>query len=135
MGLFIFFFFNICSLGFAEIIILSSCDSKQDTFKKNEYILDLEKSLMTRNFIYDYKTYKKHRITDIKTKRENSITRFIYIENEFILSDKIGYPQFYTQLLFEKNNPIIKVKTVIDNEIGISIISECKRVEKFDKKT
>jgi hypothetical protein len=122
-------------LGFAEIIILSSCDSKQDTFKKNEYILDLEKSLMTRNFIYDYKTYKKHRITDIKTKRENSITRFIYIENEFILSDKIGYPQFYTQLLFKIDDPTIRIKTVVNNEEGISKMSNCKKIEKFKKES
>ena len=34
----------------AEIIILSDCDSKKDGFLKNEYILDLNKSLMTRNY-------------------------------------------------------------------------------------
>ena len=45
-------------------------------FLKNEYILDLEKSLMIRNFIYDAKTYKKYKLTDLSTKKENSITRF-----------------------------------------------------------
>ena len=45
----------------AEIIILSSCDNKKDGFLKNEYILDLEKSLMTRNFIYNSKSYKKYK--------------------------------------------------------------------------
>ena len=39
----------------SEIIILSSCDNKKDGFLKNEYILDLEKSLMTRNFVYNEK--------------------------------------------------------------------------------
>ena len=36
------------------------------------------------------------------------------------LTDKIGYPQFYTQLLFEIDNPNIMIKTVINNEEGIS---------------
>jgi hypothetical protein len=42
----------------AEIMILSSCDNKKDGFLKNEYILDLEKSLMTRNFVYSEKNLK-----------------------------------------------------------------------------
>ena len=33
---------------------------------------------MTRNYIYDNKTYKKYRITDLSIKKENSIERFIY---------------------------------------------------------
>lgn len=131
----IFFFLTIYSSAESEIIILSDCNSNQETFKKNEYILDLEKSLMIRNFIYDNKTYKRLRVTDLKTKKENSIKRFIYSENNFILSEKIGYPQFYTQLLFEKNSLDIKVKTVIDNEIGISILSKCKKKENFDNKS
>jgi hypothetical protein len=134
-SLLIIFFLNIFTFSFAEIIILSSCDSKKDTFLKNEYILDLEKSLMTRNFIYDHKTYKKHKITDIKTKKENSITRFIYKENNFILSEKIGYPQFFTQLFFEKDSLVVKLKTVINKEAGISILSKCKKIDNFDKKT
>jgi hypothetical protein len=44
----------------AEIIILSSCDNKKDGFLKNEYILDLEKSSMTRNYVYNEKTFKKY---------------------------------------------------------------------------
>ena len=54
----------------AEIIILSSCDNKKDGFLKNEYILDLEKSLMTRNFVYNNKTFKKYRITDLSIKKK-----------------------------------------------------------------
>ena len=62
----------------AEIIILSSCDNKKDGFLKNEYILDLEKSLMTRNFVYNNKTFKKYRVTDLSVKKENTLTKFIY---------------------------------------------------------
>ena len=119
----------------AEIIILSSCDNKKDGFLKNEYILDLEKSLMTRNFVYNNKTFKKYRITDLSVKKENTLTKFIYQEDDKILTDKIGYPQFYTQLLFEIDNPNIMIKTVINNEEGISLMSSCKKIERFEKES
>ena len=99
----------------SEIIILSSCDNKKDGFLKNEYILDLEKSLMTRNFVYNEKTFKKYRVTDLSVKKKNSLSRYIYKEDNKILKDKVGYPQFYTQLLFEKDKPNIMIKTVINN--------------------
>jgi len=119
----------------AEIIILSACDNKKDGFLKNEYILDLEKSLMTRNFVYNNKTFKKYRVTDLSIKKENTLTKFIYQENDKILTDKIGYPQFYTQLLFEIDSPNIMIKTVINNEEGISFMSSCKKIERFEKES
>ena len=119
----------------SEIIILSSCDNKKDGFLKNEYILDLEKSLMTRNFVYNEKTFKKYRVTDLSVKKKNSLSRYIYKEDNKILTDKVGYPQFYTQLLFEKDKPNIMIKTVINNEEGISLMSNCKKIEKFDKES
>jgi len=119
----------------AEIIIFSACENKKDGFLKNEYILDLEKSLMTRNFVYNNKTFKKYRVTDLSVKKENTSTKFIYQENDKILTDKIGYPQFYTQLLFEIDNPNIMIKTVINNEEGISFMSSCKKIEKFEKES
>ena len=54
----------------AEIIILSSCDNKKDGFLKNEYILDLEKLLMIRNYVYNEKTFKKYRVTDLSVKKK-----------------------------------------------------------------
>ena len=125
--------FNISFYSFAEIIILSECKNNKDTFKKNEYVIDLNKSLMTRNFIYDKKTYKKYKLTDINIQKENSITRFIYEENNSILTDKIGYPQFYTQLHFERDSLEVKIKTVINDEYGTQILSKCKKIEIFDK--
>ena len=119
----------------AEIIILSSCDNNKDGFLKNEYILNLEKSLMTRNYVYNSKTFKKYRVTDLSVKKENTLTRFIYQEDNKILTDKIGYPQFYTQLLFEIDNPNIMTKTVINNEEGISLMSKCKKIERFEKES
>ena len=116
--------------SYAETIILSSCDNKKDGFLKNEYILDLKKSLMTRSYTYNDRTFKKYKMTDLSVKKTNTIERFIYIENDLILTDKIGYPQFYTQLLFKIDDPTIKIKTVINNEEGITELSNCKKVER-----
>jgi len=121
--------------SFAETIILSSCDNKKDGFLKNEYILDLEKLLLTRNYVYNQETYKKYRITDLSVKKENTLTRFIYRQEGKILTDKLGYPQFYTQLLFEIDSPNIMIKTVINNEEGISSMSNCKKIERFEKES
>ena len=128
-------FLSVNTPSFSEMMILSKCKSLKDSFIKNEYIIDLEKSLMIRNYIYDNKTYKKYRVTDLSIKKENSIERFIYDEENLILTDKVGYPQFYTQLVFEKNNPIIKVKTVINNEAATSKMSTCSKVEIFEKES
>ena len=54
----------------AEKIILSKCDSRKDGFLKNEYILDLGQSLMIRNYIFDERTFNKHRITDLGVKKK-----------------------------------------------------------------
>ena len=96
----------------AKIIILSSCDNDKDGFLKNEYILNLEKSSMTRNYVYNEKTFKKYRVTDLSVKKKNTSTRFIYQEKGKILTDKLGYPQFYTQLVFEKNKSLIKASSI-----------------------
>jgi hypothetical protein len=90
---------------------------------------------MTRNFVYNEKTFKKYRVTDLSVKKKNSLSRYIYKEDNKILTDKVGYPQFYTQLLFEKDKPNIMIKTVINNEEGISLMSNCKKIERFDKES
>jgi hypothetical protein len=120
---------------FSEIMILTGCKNLNDGFIKNEYILNFEKSLMTRNYIYDNKTYKKHKITDLSIKKENTLQRFLYIEKNLIFTDKVGYPQFYTQLVFKKNNHMINIKTVINGEEAISKISTCNKVELFEKES
>ena len=118
-------YLSVNTSAFSEIMILSKCKSLKDGFIKNEYTLDLEKSLMIRNYIYDNKTYKKYRVTDLSIKKENSIERFIYEEEEFILTDKVGYPQFFTQLMFKKNSPIINIKTVINKQKNVYEIYNC----------
>jgi len=119
----------------SEIIIMSACDDKQDEFLKNEYILNLNELIMTRNYIYKEKTYQKYKITDLSVKKKNSYVRNIYEENGKILTHKHGYPQFYTQILFEKGKQEIFMKTVLNDEVGISKISTCKKIEKFKKES
>jgi len=119
----------------SEIIIMSACDDKQDEFLKNEYILNLNELIMTRNYVYKEKTYQKYRLTDLSVKKSNSYVRNIYQEGEEILTYKHGYPQFYTQILFKKGNQEIFMKTVLNDEEGISKISTCKKIEKFNKES
>ena len=110
---------------------MSLCDDKQDEFLKNEYILNLNESIMTRNYIYKERTYQKYKKTDLSVKKSNSYVRNIYEEDGKIFTYKHGYPQFYTQILFEKGKQEIFMKTVLNNETGLSIISRCKKIEKF----
>ncbi len=119
----------------SEVIIMSLCNDQQDEFIKNEYILNLNELIMTRNYIYKEKTYQKYRITDLSVKKKNSYVRNIYEENGKILTHKHGYPQFYTQILFEKGKQEIFMKTVLNDEVGISKISTCKKIEKFEKES
>ena len=119
----------------SEIIIMRACDDKQDEFLKNEYILNLDELIMIRNYVYKEKTFQKYRLTDLSVKKSNSYIRNIYEEGGKILTHKHGYPQFYTQILFEKGKKEIYMKTVLNNEEGISKISTCKKIEKFEKES
>tara|TARA_B100001063_G_C16703416_1_gene523863 strand:- start:410 stop:841 length:432 start_codon:yes stop_codon:yes gene_type:complete len=119
----------------SEIIILSECDDKQDEFLKNEYIFNLNELIMTRNYIYKENTFKKYKVTDLSVKKSNSYVRNIYEEDGKILTHKHGYPQFYTQIYFEKEKKEIFMKTVLNNEEGVSKISTCKSIEKFENES
>ena len=119
----------------SEIIIMSACDDKQDEFLKNEYILNLNELIMTRNYVYKEKTYQKYKLTDLSVKKSNTYVRNIYEEDGKILTHKHGYPQFYTQILFEKDKKEIFIKTVLNDEEGISKISTCKKIEKFQNES
>jgi len=119
----------------AEKIIFSSCDGKKDGFLKNEYILDLDQLLMVRNYVFDDKTYNKHKITDLTIKKKNKVERLIYKEGNKIFTEKLGYPQFFSQLVFEIDNPQIKIKTIINNEEAFDLISTCKKLDRFEKES
>ena len=131
---FILIFFTFLKLD-AEIIILSKCDHKEDGFLKNEYILNLNELTMTRNYVYNEKTYQKYRITDLRVKKSNSYIRNIYEEGGRILTLKHGYPQFYTQILFEKDKQEIFIKAVLNDIESVSKVSTCKKIEKFDRQS
>ena len=135
--LFLIFSILILSLTktYSEIIVLSKCDHKEDEFLKNEYILNLNELLMTRNYVYTEKTYQKYRITDLSVKKSNTYVRNIYEENDKIFTLRHGYPQFYTQILFYKEKPEIFMKSVLNEIEGISKISTCKKIEKFDQQS
>ena len=128
-------FFFISLNSYSEIIVLSECDHKEDKFLKNEYILNLNELILTRNYVYTEKTYQKYRLTDLSVKKSNTYVRNIYEENGKILTLKHGYPQFYTQILFEKNKPDIFMKAVLNDIESLSKISTCKKIEKFDQQS
>ena len=135
---FLIFFLSFFFISFnsqSEIIVLSKCDHKEDDFLKNEYILNLNELIMTRNYVYNEKTYQKYKITDLSVKKKNSYVRNIYEENGKIFTLKHGYPQFYTQILFYKEKPEIFMKSVLNDIEGISKISTCKKIEKFDQQS
>mgnify|MGYP001204702942 FL=1 len=132
--LFIIFFFIHFGVN-AEIIILSKCDHKEDGFLKNEYILNLNELIMTRNYVFNQKTYQKYRNTDLSVKKSNSYVRNIYEEDGKILTLKHGYPQFYTQILFEKDKQEIFIKAVLNDIESISKVSTCEKIEKFDNQS
>ena len=133
-ALIIFILFSLTK-SYSEIIVLSKCDHKEDSFLKNEYILNLNELTMTRNYVYNEKTYQKYRITDLSVKKSNTYVRNIYQEDKKILTLKHGYPQFYTQILFEKDKQDILIKAVLNDVESISKISTCKKKEKFDQQS
>ena len=90
---------------------------------------------MTRNYVYNEKTYQKYRITDLSVKKSNTYVRNIYQEEGKILTLKHGYPQFYTQILFEKDKPDIYIKAVLNDVESLSKMSTCEKIEKFDQQS
>ena len=95
---FLFFFQNLT----AETIVFKDCSSKNYNYEKNDYILDLEKELMTREFVYTNDSYEKLRLNDISIKKKNKTTKGVTKINDLIVSEIAGYPAFYTQLIFNE---------------------------------
>ena len=132
MRVFLILFFCIYSnFLFAEILVFKNCKSKNYEFEKNEYRIDIDKGLMTREFIYTDETYERLRFDDIRVKKENETTRVIIRENGLIISEISGYPAFYTQMIFDTFDKTIKLKSVLNNSEGISIISNCEKIIKY----
>ena len=129
--LFIFFFQFLILNSFADVIVFKNCKNENYTYEKNEYTLDLSKGIMTREFIYDEDSYKKLRLNDINIKKENITNKGIAEENDLIVSEISGYPAFYTQMIFDTFDKTIKIKSVLNNTEGISVVSKCEKVIKY----
>ena len=127
------FILMICfpSVLFAEILVFKNCTSKHYNFEKNDYKLDLNKGQMIREFTYTDETYERLRLNDMRVEKENTSTKGITKENGEIISEISGYPAFYTQMIFDTFDKTIKLKSVLNNTEGISILSNCKKIIKY----
>ena len=119
------------SVLFAEILVFKNCTSKDYDFEKNDYKLDLKKGQMIREFTYTDETYERLRLNDMRVKKENTSTKGITKENGEIISEISGYPAFYTQMIFDTFDKTIKLKSVLNNTEGISILSNCEKIIKY----
>ena len=127
------FILMICfpSVLFAEILLFKNCTSKDYDYEKNDYKLDLNKGQMIREFIYTDETYERLRLNDMRVEKENTSTKGITKENGEIISEISGYPAFYTQMIFDTFDKTIKLKSVLNNTEGISILSNCEKIIKY----
>jgi len=119
------------SVLFAEILVFKNCTSKDYDFEKNDYKLDLKKGQMIREFTYTDETYQRLRLNDMRVEKENTSTKGITKENGEIISEISGYPAFYTQMIFDTFDKTIKIKSVLNNTEGISILSNCEKIIKY----
>ena len=117
----------------AEIIVFKDCSSEQYKYEKNDYTIDLKKELMTREFVYSEESYKKLRLNDMTIKKENKTSKGVAKIAGLIVSEISGYPAFYTQLIFDDLEKSIKIKNVLNNTEGVSLISRCQKIIKFKK--
>ena len=129
--LLILFFQLSFSSSFAEILVFKNCSNKDFSFEKNEYKIDIERGVMTREFIYSNETYESLRLNDARVKKENSNTKGISKIDGQIISEISGYPAFYTQIIFDTFDKAIKIKSVLNNTEGISVISKCEKIIKY----
>ena len=119
------------SFLFAEMLVFKNCKSKDYDFEKNDYKLDLKKGQMIREFTYTDETYERLRLNDMRIEKENTSTKGITKENGEIISEISGYPAFYTQMIFDTFDKTIKLKSVLNNTEGISILSNCEKIIKY----
>ena len=119
------------SSSFAEILVFKNCTNKDFSFEKNEYMLDVENGIMTREFVYSDETYQRLRLNDASVKKENSNIKGIAKVDGQIISEISGYPAFYTQMIFDIFDKSIKIKSVLNNTEGISVVSRCEKIIKY----
>ena len=115
----------------AEILVFKNCTSENYEFEKNEYKIDINKGVMIREFTYTDETYERLRLNDMRVEKENTTTKGITKENGEIISEISGYPAFYTQMIFDTFDKTIKLKSVLNNIEGISVLSKCEKIIKY----
>ena len=115
----------------AEILVFKNCTNKYYKFEKNEYKIDIDKGIMVRDFIYTDKTYERLRMNDMRIKKENTSTKRVTRENGEIMTEISGYPAFYTQMIFDTFDKTIKLKSVLNNTEGVSILSNCEKIIRY----
>ena len=115
----------------ADIFIFKNCTNEDFTFKKNEYRLDVEKGIMIREFVYSDETYERLRLNDARVEKKNTTTKGITKIDGQIISEISGYPTFYTQMIFDTFDKTIKIKSVLNNTEGISVVSRCEKIIKY----
>ena len=93
--------------------------------------MDVEKGIMKREYIYTDETYEKLRMNDARIEKENTSTKGIAKVDGEIISEISGYPAFYTQMIFDTFDKTIKIKSVLNNTEGISILSNCEKIIKY----
>jgi phage terminase large subunit len=119
------------SSSFAEILVFKNCTSEDYEFEKNEYKIDIAKGIMIRDFVYTDNTYERLRMNDMRVKKENTSTKGVTKKNGEIITEISGYPAFYTQMIFDTFDKTIKIKSVLNNTEGISILSNCEKIVKY----
>ena len=124
-------FFLFSSSLSAEIIVFKNCKSEDYEFEKNEYKIDINKGIMIREFVYTDETYQRLRMNDIRIQKENTSTKGVAKENGEIITEISGYPAFYTQMIFDTFDKTIKLKSVLNNTEGISILSNCDKIIRY----
>jgi phage terminase large subunit len=115
----------------AEILVFKNCTNKNYKFEKNEYKIDIDKGIMIRDFIYTDETYERLRMNDMRIKKENTSTKRVARENGEIMTEISGYPAFYTQMIFDTFDKTIKLKSVLNNTEGVSILSNCEKIIRY----
>ena len=94
---------------------MSVCDDKQDEFLKNEYILNMNELIMTRNYVYKEKTYRKYKLTDLSV---------IYFTGAWVEGMNIG-----THTILGNNDHKISVLLSEQMTIARSLIRGLRAVE------
>ena len=70
-------------------------------------------------------------MNDTRVEKENFSTKSITKVDGQIISEISGYPAFYTQMIFDTFDKTIKIKSVLNNTEGTSVVSKCEKIIKY----